>query len=216
MLVSWAAFPAPPAAPMPGPRQRGVGRPAFALVDLLALVGAAALFLAIYLPAAVKARQSARDLASIDGQRNAAAAVFRYQASADAFPAAGKPGFLIGRDEMPALDSRSSAFPAFATRAADNDNWAAIAYSFKTGRYGYSFNYATEEEARRQAIKHCAAEDAEVLAVVGNGCAALAVGDNNGWGVGLMRTREEAEKRALKECEKRTKNCKLVCWTCND
>jgi len=82
--------------------------------------------------------------------------------------------------------------------------------------YGYSYNFDTEDEAKRVALKYCEKPDCQVITIVGNGCTALAVGDGNGYGYGFARDRAGAENRAMEECKKRTTGCRAICWTCTD
>ena len=92
--------------------------------------------------------------------------------------------------------------------------YAAIAFSQSTGRYGYSSGFSAEVNARRQALKNCKAADAKVVLVVGNGYAALALGDEtSAYGFGHSKTQQGvdvARRFALDSCAKRTTSCKIV------
>ena len=92
--------------------------------------------------------------------------------------------------------------------------YAAIAYSQSTGRYGYSSGFAAEVNARRQALKECKAADAKVVLIVGNGYAALALGDDtSAYGFGHSKTQQGADvarRYALDACRQRTTNCKIA------
>jgi hypothetical protein len=89
--------------------------------------------------------------------------------------------------------------------------YAAIAYSQSTGRYGYSSGWLAEINARRSALANAKARDARVILVVGNGYAALALGDDSSaYGYGYAETAAEARRHALAECQKRTTNCYIA------
>jgi hypothetical protein len=96
--------------------------------------------------------------------------------------------------------------------------WGAIAYSQTTGAWGYSRHWLSEVNARRVALKNCEAQDAKIVMVVGNYWCALALGDDkSAYGVGYSKDADEARRFALEECQKRTKNCKIVvCFNTRD
>ena len=101
--------------------------------------------------------------------------------------------------------------PAEARSTAALDTWAAVAYSQKTGRYGYGNNYFSKAEAQKRALAECKADDAKVVGTVGNGWVALALGDDKtAYGYCLAATAFQARSIALAECRKRTKNCAIV------
>ena len=96
--------------------------------------------------------------------------------------------------------------------------WGAIAYSQTTGKWGYSRHWLSEVNARRVAVKNCEAADAKVVIIVGNYWCALALGDDKtAYGTGYSKDADEARKFALAECNKRTKNAKVVvCFNTRD
>jgi hypothetical protein len=96
------------------------------------------------------------------------------------------------------------------------DVYAAIAFSTRTGRYGYGFNFATRAGAESRALDDCDADDCRVIVWTRNGCCALAVGEDNKYGYGYGATRGTSESTALEECRKRTSGCRIKCWTCTD
>ena len=49
----------------------------------------------------------------------------------------------------------------------DFNTYAAIAYSPSTGAYGYAYNYWSRYSAEREALRRCAAEDAEIVGAGG-------------------------------------------------
>jgi serine/threonine-protein kinase len=102
------------------------------------------------------------------------------------------------------------------TRLGLQTYYAAIAYSTSTGRYGYSHDWTARINAERVARKNCEATDAKVLVVVGNGFCALAVGDDKtAYGFGYAETDAEAKEIALRECRKRTANCRVAVCVCS-
>jgi hypothetical protein len=98
-----------------------------------------------------------------------------------------------------------------AARAADDDTYASIAFSKSTGKYGYSYNYNDPADAKARALAECDADDARVICTVGNGYAALALGDDTGaYGFGLASTPGEAKAIALRNARKYTTNCYIA------
>jgi hypothetical protein len=84
-------------------------------------------------------------------------------------------------------------------------DYAAIAYSQSTGAYGYSYAFATLAGAKAEALSHCDADDARIVAWVQNGYVSLALGDTVGaYGWGWASTAAEARARARAECRART------------
>lgn len=93
------------------------------------------------------------------------------------------------------------------------DNWGAIAYSFRTGRWGLVYNYPTQAQAVNSAVARCGTRDCQAVVWFRNGCGAFAKGRTAyGWGIG--ETRAEAEGKALAACRQRGPNCRLVSWAC--
>jgi len=104
------------------------------------------------------------------------------------------------------------------------DSYAAIAFSEKTGRYGYTYDQATRDIAETLARRRCKdsdpkVDDAKAVGWVHNGWVAFARGDNGAWGVGYSygngATNREAKENALAECQKRGKNARLVICVCS-
>ena len=89
--------------------------------------------------------------------------------------------------------------------------YGAIAYSESTGKYGYSYNFAYLSDAEADAIAHCGATDATVVAWCWNEYAALAVDDDGNYGYSSGESKEEAESTALSYCT--GKNPRILCWT---
>lgn len=100
-----------------------------------------------------------------------------------------------------------------------DDTYAAIAYSPKTGKYGYSQGCYSREIAEREARRHCPADDTQIVAWVCNGFCALAVGDDDTWGSGFSNdsraSNSSAKDRALAECRKRGPKARVLICICS-
>lgn len=92
-------------------------------------------------------------------------------------------------------------------------SYGAIAYSAKSGSYKIAVNAKSESEARTESHIFGPGRSQTVI-VFRDCCAALAVG-NGGVGVATGDTKSEAERTALHECQKSTKNCALKCSGCS-
>lgn len=96
----------------------------------------------------------------------------------------------------------------------------AFAYDEASGRYGASWNEATEKQAEEAALKSCASEKCKVVFRTRAGeCGAIAAtADGKAWGGATRPRREEAEKAATANCEKRpgaAGKCKVKVAKCN-
>ena len=96
----------------------------------------------------------------------------------------------------------------------------AFAYDEATGKYGASWNQATDKQAEAEALKGCASEKCKIVFRTRAGeCGAIAATDNGkAWGGAKRPKREEAEKAALDNCRKRVSagaQCKLRVNECN-
>jgi hypothetical protein len=92
------------------------------------------------------------------------------------------------------------------------DNYAAIAYSPATGKYGYSYSHGTLASAQRDALARCGAADAQIVVWSRNSYCALAKGEDNAYGAGHGPTRAQAQAAALRECRKHASECRIVQW----
>lgn len=84
-----------------------------------------------------------------------------------------------------ALTALLAATPSAPAEDIDFDNYAAIAYSPSTGKFGYAWNYGTSWTAARRALAECKAPDARIVGSVNAGWVVLAVGDDNSYGVAV-------------------------------
>ena len=93
-------------------------------------------------------------------------------------------------------------------------DYAAIAYSSSTGKYGYSYGYSSRARAENAALNNCSGDDAVIVVWVENGYAALALGDERGaYGTGWStRSRADAEATALANARERTSGAYIARW----
>ena len=103
--------------------------------------------------------------------------------------------------------------PYFATET----RYAAIAYS-ESGRYGASWNFSTLGEAEASALDFCGLPDCYVRVWSVNGCASIAVNENNrsiaGWAWNNYRS--TANQNALYQCRARGgEYCQVLVSACN-
>jgi hypothetical protein len=96
--------------------------------------------------------------------------------------------------------------------------FGAIAFSPSDGAIGYSYGYPPREAAEGRAFDEClknSSGDCRIVIWERNACAALAAGENNGWGVAWHPNRSAAELRALALCSENTSKCEGRRWVCN-
>lgn len=87
--------------------------------------------------------------------------------------------------------------------------FAAIAYSPKTGKYGYSYAKRSQSAAYKSALSYCTEADAKVVGWAKNCYCALAE-SAEGYGFGYADTANEARQRALKDCPQKSSAPKVV------
>ena len=112
--------------------------------------------------------------------------------------------------------------PSVARSKKSDDLWGSIAFSQDPGG-GYTWamvwNSSGHEQAKQLAMEKCRGRGGENCQDVGwfkNQCAALAVGDGNGFAGGGGRTTAEAESTALSKCRTVDNNCRIVVSRCTD
>ncbi len=84
--------------------------------------------------------------------------------------------------------------------AAEDDTYAAIAYSPNTGHWASVTSASSSLQAQAGALLGCRGDDARVVVVVKNGFAALAVGDDGSYGYAWGTSQDIAEGIALAKC----------------
>ena len=77
----------------------------------------------------------------------------------------------------------------------------AIAFSQSTGASGWSKNHDSKNAAANAALSYCNASDCRVVYNFTNSCAALAAGDDGGYGVDWDLKKGRAERKAIRACE---------------
>jgi hypothetical protein len=102
-----------------------------------------------------------------------------------------------------------------------NAEYAAIAFSKSTGEYGYGWGQWSLGAAERIALDNCKAKDAEIVAWVEDGFAALAIGEDDttygtGWQWGDGATNIDAINRAKDNCTKRGQRVKTLVVVASD
>ena len=96
--------------------------------------------------------------------------------------------------------------------------FGAFAYDDGTGKYGFSWNEATQHEAETAAQKGCAVDGCKTVFRTGpKECGAIAMTENGKiWGGAKRPKRDAAELAAMENCQKRTKGqCKVRGAECN-
>jgi Domain of unknown function (DUF4189) len=83
----------------------------------------------------------------------------------------------------------------------ETTNFAAIAYSKSTRKWGWAVK-KTREEAEAAALSYCRTSDAKTAVWSEDAWCALARGDDGSWGAAWGKTRKEAELSALRICRK--------------
>jgi len=99
------------------------------------------------------------------------------------------------------------------------DLYGAIAYSAETRKIGVASDNGSQTEAEGVALQNCRVEagsatDCKVVMWVRNACAALAIGQDGGWGTDWGNDRAAAERKALAVCGKYSQTCQVVRRVC--
>lgn len=94
-------------------------------------------------------------------------------------------------------------------------SYAAIAYSQSTGKYRYAHDYNSRRAAEDAAVTALGTDDAKIVCWTKNGFCALALGDDKsaygvGWRWGAGASNTDAKNEALKNCNARTTNARIV------
>ena len=103
----------------------------------------------------------------------------------------------------------SLAGAAIAQKATRGGFWGAIAYSTKTGSYGYAVNRTTKRDAETEAFRICGT-NCDLIRTFRNGCGAVAVRPKR-FASDTGASREIAEAKALRKCGDA---CKIAVWAC--
>jgi hypothetical protein len=96
------------------------------------------------------------------------------------------------------------------------DRYGAIAYSTRTGHYGYADNAPTRGAAERRALERCEGRDCKVEVWFRNSCGALAAGEDGrifGWAHDTSL--RDAKVAAVEQCRQhRGHHCQVVISAC--
>ena len=96
--------------------------------------------------------------------------------------------------------------------------YAAVAFDSQTAKYGFAWNEDTQQHADEAAVQACNSTSCKVVfAVPPRRCGALATAEKgNAWGGSVTASRDNAQLRALENCQKRTSGkCVLRGSECN-
>jgi hypothetical protein len=98
---------------------------------------------------------------------------------------------------------------ALAARHGNKQLWGAIAFSTKTGSYGYSIDRRTKRDAEMDAFRQCGA-DCNLIRTFRDACGAVAAKPTR-TSSDTGASREIAEMKALKKCGS---DCAIKVWAC--
>lgn len=96
------------------------------------------------------------------------------------------------------------------------ENYGAIAASRGAAIFGWAYGGLSRSEAEKLAMHRCRqlAPDCRSLTRFRNLCAAIAVGENGGWGYATRDTTASAMEVARSECSKNSRTCSVRVWMC--
>lgn len=101
--------------------------------------------------------------------------------------------------------------------AASADSFGAIAFSERTGKFGYSFDHPSRASAENRAMAECNARSGGCRIGIWfkNACGSVATG-TNGWGSAWAPSRQQAEQSAIRNCSRHTGGCRSLAWSCTN
>jgi hypothetical protein len=99
---------------------------------------------------------------------------------------------------------------AIGARAVKKQLWGAVAYSGKTGAYGYAVDMKSKRDAEAEAFRQCGS-DCDTIKTFRNTCGAIAVKPKHVVS-DTGASREIAEMKALKKCG--GNECRIPVWAC--
>jgi len=115
---------------------------------------------------------------------------------------------VFGQAAFLALAFTLAAGAAAAQKAAKG-RWGAVAYSTKTGAYGYAVDRTNKRDAETEAFRICGT-NCDLIRTFSNGCGAVAVRAKR-VASDTGASREIAEAKALRKCGDA---CKIAVWAC--
>ena len=101
------------------------------------------------------------------------------------------------------------ALDVFAARPGNRQLWGAIAYSTKSGSYGFSVDRRTRRDAEMEAFRQCGA-NCDLIRPFRDACAAVAARPGR-TSSDTGASREIAEMKAMKKCGS---DCAIKVWAC--
>jgi serine/threonine-protein kinase len=101
------------------------------------------------------------------------------------------------------------ALDAAAARYGKRQLWGAIAYSSKTGSYGYAVDLKTKRDAETEAFRQCGS-NCDLIRTFRDACGAVAAKPNR-TSSDTGASREIAEMKVLKKCGS---DCAVKVWAC--
>jgi serine/threonine-protein kinase len=101
------------------------------------------------------------------------------------------------------------ALDAAGARYGKRQLWGAIAYSSKTGSYGYAVDLKTKRDAETEAFRQCGS-NCDLIRTFRDACGAVAAKPNR-VSSDTGASREIAEMKALKKCGS---DCAVKVWAC--
>lgn len=101
----------------------------------------------------------------------------------------------------------------------NSNTYAAVAYSLKTGKYGYAWNHSSRSAADKAALANCPEPDAKIVGWAKFGWAVLVIAEDNAYGCAATfndgASSSDAYKKAVKELRKhsraKVKTIVIVC-----
>jgi clan AA aspartic protease (TIGR02281 family) len=123
-----------------------------------------------------------------------------------------------GDDAAVSTAPASAGLPSGSGPGGTGPPYGAFAHDGTSGRYGASWNQASQARADEAALKGCASEYCKIVfRMTARQCGALAMTDNGKvWGGATRLERDAAERAAVENCEKRTStSCRLRSVQCN-
>jgi serine/threonine-protein kinase len=107
--------------------------------------------------------------------------------------------------------------PGFGLAQETQPLFGAIAYSQQSAHYGWSINMKSQEEAETSAMNQCYNYGSDCKSTwFSNGCGALAIGKDGGWGTNFGDNRRQAENKAIAQCGTVSTECKIEFSKCTD
>jgi serine/threonine-protein kinase len=101
------------------------------------------------------------------------------------------------------------ALEASGARAGKRQLWGAIAYSTKTGSYGFAVDQKTKRDAEAEAFRQCGS-NCDLIRTFRDACAAVATKPSR-TSSDTGASREIAEMKAMKKCGS---DCAIKVWAC--